>query len=77
MVIRDTLRLGSDVSDIEGKTTGHIWIHPNGCVYVRASYKYAIPGWKPTDSRIIDYWNVEWIKVCPANEIPVEEKVWS
>ncbi len=77
MFIKDTLRVGSDISDIEGKSTAHLWIHPNGCLYARFSYKFAVPGWKPTEEKITDYWGVEWIKLYPANEIPVEDKTWN
>ena len=77
MILLDTLRLGSDSSDIEGKSTSHIWIHPEGGIYVRYSYRYAIPGWKLSGKRITDYWGVVWHEVIPANTIPIEEIIFS
>ena len=77
-MLKDTLRLGSDISDIDGqRTTAHIWIHPDGGVYVRYSYRYSVPGYKLTDKKIIDYWGLQWYMIIPANTIPVNEVVWS
>lgn len=77
MILLDTLRLGSDSSDVEGKSTAHIWLHPEGGIYVRYSYRYAIPGYKLSGKRITDYWGVIWHEVIPANTVAVEEIIYS
>ena len=77
MILLDTLRLGSDMQDVEGKLTAHIWIHPNGGIYVRYSYRYAIPGYKLSGKRITDYWQVIWHEVVSANTLAVEDIIYS
>ena len=77
MALKNLLRLGPSEYDIDGKESSCFWIHPNGKIYIRKAYNNAVCGWKLSGKRITDYWGNIWHEVIPANNIPVEEIIYS
>lgn len=77
MALKNLLRLGSDINDIDGKNSAHYWIHPEGKIYARKSYINSMCGWKPSGNKIYDYWQVEWYEMIPAKNIPIEDIVFN
>lgn len=77
MALKNLLRLGPSEYDIDGKDSSCFWINSNGKIYIRKAYTNSVCGWKLSGEKLIDYWGKEWFHIIPADQVPIEDIIYS